>query len=174
MFELHRQGRREPELLQAKAAELKAVDEEVRALADALEEGDGMMRLVSAGIAGSCENCGSLLSTDARYCAACGAAALPALSREASGLRPQASGRGGLRPQASGLRNCLRAGAGAGARAGARVDEPEPEPELRAGADEPRGPRPEARGRARDREPEPEPEPESRFEAVPPAPWLRN
>ena len=38
------------------------------------------MQLVAAGIAGSCENCGSLLSTDARYCGACGAAALPALA----------------------------------------------------------------------------------------------
>ena len=35
--------------------------------------------MVAAGIAGSCENCGSLLSTDARYCAACGAPAVPAI-----------------------------------------------------------------------------------------------
>ena len=41
VFELHRQGRREPELLQAKAAELKAVDDEVRALADALDAARG-------------------------------------------------------------------------------------------------------------------------------------
>ena len=80
VFELHRQSRREPELLQAKAAELKAVDDEVRALADALDADQGMMQLVAAGIAGSCENCGSLLSTDAHYCGACGAAALPALA----------------------------------------------------------------------------------------------
>ena len=47
VFELHRHGRREPELLQAKAAELSAVDAEVRALADALEERhvDGARRL---------------------------------------------------------------------------------------------------------------------------------
>src|SRR3954463_10911336 len=38
VYELHRQGRREPELLQAKAAELSAVDDEVRALGEALEE----------------------------------------------------------------------------------------------------------------------------------------
>ena len=37
VYELHRQGRREPELLQAKAAELAAVDDEVRGLAEALE-----------------------------------------------------------------------------------------------------------------------------------------
>jgi hypothetical protein len=80
VYELHRQGRREPELLQAKAAELKAVDQEVRALVDTLDADEGMMQLVAAGIAGSCENCGSLLSADARYCGACGAAALPALA----------------------------------------------------------------------------------------------
>ena len=88
VFELHRQGRREPELLQAKAAELKAVDDEVRALAGALETGEEIMQLVAAGIAGSCENCGSLLSTDAHYCGACGAAALPALGESAPPPEP--------------------------------------------------------------------------------------
>src|SRR5215208_6011405 len=38
VWELHREGRREPELLQAKAAELGAVEGEVRALAEALQE----------------------------------------------------------------------------------------------------------------------------------------
>lgn len=92
VYELHRQGRREPELLQAKAAELKSIDEEVRALAEALDADQGMMQLVAAGIAGSCENCGSLLSTDARYCGACGKAALPALEREnaAPAIEPHA------------------------------------------------------------------------------------
>jgi len=86
VYELHRQGRREPDLLQAKAAELKAVDQEVRALAEALDADEGMMQLVAAGIAGSCENCGTLLSIDARYCAACGKAALPALAGPAPEL----------------------------------------------------------------------------------------
>jgi hypothetical protein len=36
VYELYREGRREPRLLQAKAAELSAVDDEVRALAEAL------------------------------------------------------------------------------------------------------------------------------------------
>jgi hypothetical protein len=91
VYELHRQGRREPELLQAKAAELKAIDHEVRALAEALDEDQGMMQLVAAGIAGSCENCGSLLSTDARYCGACGKAALPALEKKTAApeIEPQ-------------------------------------------------------------------------------------
>jgi hypothetical protein len=36
VYELHRQGRRAPELLQQKAAELTLVDDEVRELEDAL------------------------------------------------------------------------------------------------------------------------------------------
>ena len=84
VFELHRQARREPELLQAKAAELTAVDQEVRALSHALDSGQPLHELVAAGIAGSCASCGSLLSTDARYCSACGAPAMPALGGEHS------------------------------------------------------------------------------------------
>ena len=82
VFELQRQGRREPELLQAKAAELSAVDQEVRALAHALEAGNTVLELVATGVAGSCANCGSLLSTDARYCSACGAPAVPSQARD--------------------------------------------------------------------------------------------
>jgi hypothetical protein len=37
VYELHRQGRRAPELLQDRAVELGRVDREVRALEDALE-----------------------------------------------------------------------------------------------------------------------------------------
>jgi len=37
VYELHRQGRRAPELLQRKAIELGEVDGEVRALEDALD-----------------------------------------------------------------------------------------------------------------------------------------
>jgi len=85
VFELQRQGRREPELLQAKAAELNAVDQEVRALANALDAGQTVRELVATGIAGSCASCGSLLSTDARYCQACGVPAVPSLSTERRG-----------------------------------------------------------------------------------------
>src|SRR3954463_11882360 len=63
VFELHRHGRREPGRRQAKAAELGAVDAEVRALADALEDESTLLELVASGIAGSCEHCGTLLST---------------------------------------------------------------------------------------------------------------
>ncbi|MDQ3644797.1 MAG: hypothetical protein M3356_04720, partial [Actinomycetota bacterium] len=91
VYELHRHGRREPELLQAKAAELTAVDQEVRGLVEALDANDDVLALVAAGIAGSCERCGSLLSTDARYCGACGAPAVPAI-----GGPPQAPAGPGL------------------------------------------------------------------------------
>jgi zinc ribbon protein len=86
VFELHRQGRREPELLQAKAAELTAVDEEVRGLVDALEVGEQLPQLVAPGIGGSCAACGAILTTDARFCPNCGAAAgaPPAVEHELS------------------------------------------------------------------------------------------
>src|SRR3954452_6233447 len=79
VYELHRQGRREPELLQAKAAELSAVDDEVRALGEALDERQPLAQLVAAGIAGSCPTCGALMTSDARFCSACGRATTPAL-----------------------------------------------------------------------------------------------
>jgi hypothetical protein len=41
VYELHRQGKRAPELLQQKAAELTVVDEEVRELQTALDGGEG-------------------------------------------------------------------------------------------------------------------------------------
>jgi hypothetical protein len=40
VYELHRQGKRAPELLQEKAAELSVVDREVRELETALEGGE--------------------------------------------------------------------------------------------------------------------------------------
>jgi len=88
VYELHRHGRREPELLLAKVAELTAVDREVRGLAEALDADEGVLALVAAGIAGTCESCGSLLSTDARYCSACGAQAVPALAATDQPGRP--------------------------------------------------------------------------------------
>lgn len=75
VFELHRHGRREPKLLQAKAAELSAVDAEVRALSEALDRDLGVVEITAAGIAGSCQHCGMLLSTQASFCASCGAPA---------------------------------------------------------------------------------------------------
>jgi len=72
VYELHRLGRREPELLQAKATELTAVDREVRALAEALDAGPEAFQLIAAGIVGSCASCGALLTSNDRYCSTCG------------------------------------------------------------------------------------------------------
>jgi hypothetical protein len=43
VYELHRQGKRAPELLQEKAAELSGVDQEVRELEAALDGGTGVV-----------------------------------------------------------------------------------------------------------------------------------
>jgi hypothetical protein len=75
IFELHRQRRREPELLQAKAVELDAVDAEVRALSLALEEGRGLPELTASGLVATCTSCGSLMGSADRFCPHCGAAA---------------------------------------------------------------------------------------------------
>jgi hypothetical protein len=75
IFELHRQRRREPELLQAKAAELDAVDAEVRALSLALEDGRGLPELTASGLVATCTACGSLMGSGDRFCPHCGAAA---------------------------------------------------------------------------------------------------
>jgi hypothetical protein len=87
IFELHRQRRREPELLQAKAAELDAVDAEVRALAHALDGGSGLPELTASGLVASCTSCGSLMGSGDRFCPRCGGAAgtvLPASDNGAS------------------------------------------------------------------------------------------
>jgi hypothetical protein len=75
VFELHRHSRREPELLQAKATELRAVDEEVRGLADALEEGLATPALTARGLVATCTACGKLMGSRDRFCPSCGAAA---------------------------------------------------------------------------------------------------
>jgi hypothetical protein len=74
VWELHRHSRREPELLQAKASQLAAVDDEVRGLIEALDGDYGIEALVEAGVAGSCAHCASLFTPGSRYCAACGTA----------------------------------------------------------------------------------------------------
>ena len=74
VWELHRHSRRDPELLQAKASQLAAVDDEVRGLIEALDGGHGIDALVEAGVADSCAQCASLLTPGSRYCPGCGTA----------------------------------------------------------------------------------------------------
>ena len=88
VFELHRQGRREPELLQAKAAELTAVEDEVRALSQALGADTSAPQLTAPGIAESCSSCGALLTSDARFCSNCGASTGLALAGEPAASAP--------------------------------------------------------------------------------------
>jgi hypothetical protein len=75
VYELHRQGKRAPELLQEKAGELGAVDEEVRRLEEAIGDGGSLEALLATGIVGSCASCGALLNAGDGFCARCGAAA---------------------------------------------------------------------------------------------------
>lgn len=72
VFESERRGRRDQNLVKTKVDRLRDVDDEARALAAALGEDRPMVDLVTAGVAGSCERCGSLVSTDARFCSNCG------------------------------------------------------------------------------------------------------
>lgn len=71
-FEMHRQGRQEPELLERKAEEVRVVDDEERGLSAALGERAPLVELVAAGITGTCPACGTLVGTDAVYCQSCG------------------------------------------------------------------------------------------------------
>jgi hypothetical protein len=75
VFELNRQGRREPDLLHAKELELRVVDEEVRGLADALEEGVELPQLTASGLVARCTACDRLMGSRDRFCPACGAVA---------------------------------------------------------------------------------------------------
>lgn len=75
IFELHRQGRRETELVHLKQIELHVVDDEVRGLADALDEGIGMPTLTASGLVARCTACERLMGSRDRFCPACGAEA---------------------------------------------------------------------------------------------------
>jgi hypothetical protein len=89
IFELHRQRRREPELLQAKAAELDALDEEIRTLAHALDEGSGLPELTASGLVATCTACASLMGSRDRFCSRCGSAAgAPAGDSSGNGSGP--------------------------------------------------------------------------------------
>lgn len=74
LFEMHRRNRREPELLERKAEEIRAVDAEERGLTEALGGDARTVDIVAAGIAGTCPSCSALVSTDARFCERCGTA----------------------------------------------------------------------------------------------------
>ena len=71
VFDLHRFGRSNDELVAAKLAALDAVDRELRALESALDDRRDTTELHEAGV-GECPRCGSLHASDARFCSQCG------------------------------------------------------------------------------------------------------
>ena len=72
VMEMHRQRRHDPALVERKAREALVADREALGLARALDEEYSVTQVVIAGIAGSCQACGSLVGTDDRYCSRCG------------------------------------------------------------------------------------------------------
>jgi hypothetical protein len=74
VLEAHRQGRDDTPVIARKAADTAATDEQARAIAAALDTDAGLDTIVAAGVAGPCPTCGTLASTSARFCSACGTA----------------------------------------------------------------------------------------------------
>lgn len=74
VFELHRAGRSDQRLVDAKLETLDATDTELRNLREALDIEGHVIELREAGIA-SCSSCGELMGSTDRFCASCGAAA---------------------------------------------------------------------------------------------------
>ena len=74
VVEMRRLERDNPELIARKAAEVLAIDEELRGLRAALGERQTVEQVVAAGVAGSCARCGTLMATDDRFCPRCGPA----------------------------------------------------------------------------------------------------
>jgi hypothetical protein len=71
VFDLHRFGRTNDELVAGKLTALEAVDRELRALEVALDDQRPVTELREPGI-GACPRCGELHGTEARFCPACG------------------------------------------------------------------------------------------------------
>jgi ribosomal protein L40E len=71
VFDQHRFGRPDDELVRGKLAALAAIDTELRALQAALDDARPITELREPGIA-ACARCGALHGTDARFCPSCG------------------------------------------------------------------------------------------------------
>jgi hypothetical protein len=71
VFEMERRGRRRDVLLRHKIDQLRVVEDESAGLIAALGEERSLVEVVSAGIVGACGTCGTLMSTDARFCSNC-------------------------------------------------------------------------------------------------------
>jgi hypothetical protein len=89
-------------LLDGKTAELEQVDQEVRALAEALDELRTLDELIASGVARRCPSCGELVAGRESYCSTCGAALKGGRPRDAQPRPPaRVSGRAGA-PTAAG------------------------------------------------------------------------
>jgi hypothetical protein len=84
-------------LLDAKAARLARLDDEVRDLESRLDEPRATTILREPGLGGTCPACGELHASDARYCSRCGTA----LSVRAARSRTTAAGPSGPLPAVS-------------------------------------------------------------------------
>jgi ribosomal protein L40E len=71
VFDLHRFGRRNDELVLGKLAALDAVDRELRAIERVLDERRDIVELREPGVA-ACPRCGALHGSDAKFCPQCG------------------------------------------------------------------------------------------------------
>lgn len=74
VLEAHRHSREDTPVVKRKTAEVAATDAELRALAEALGTEAGLDAIEATGIAVPCPTCGTLASTSARFCSACGTA----------------------------------------------------------------------------------------------------
>jgi len=72
MLELHRFGREQPALVQAKLAGAASTDMELRALERALRDDQPLRELREAGIGGACTRCRAVHGSSDHYCASCG------------------------------------------------------------------------------------------------------
>jgi len=71
VFDQHRFGRPNDELVRAKLTALAAVDAELRALEGALADRRPLTELREPGIS-ACARCGAVIGSDARFCSSCG------------------------------------------------------------------------------------------------------
>jgi hypothetical protein len=71
VFEQHRFGRRDDELVRGKLTALAAVDAELRALERVLDDHRPVAELREPGIS-ACAHCGAVIGSDARFCSSCG------------------------------------------------------------------------------------------------------
>ena len=74
VFDLHRFGRKRDDLVARKLDQIRACDEELRALETALDERRDLRDVREPGVGGTCPRCFAIYGSTDRFCASCGAA----------------------------------------------------------------------------------------------------